>query len=74
MTEAMGLTIIASSPLEWNYLHTKFNKNLPSSSEVISGGWTDRQTGDFISLLQFLKSRLKKSILVHIITYMGVIL
>jgi hypothetical protein len=41
--------------------HTKFHENLPSGSEVISGGHTDRQTGDMINLLSFLESRLKMS-------------
>jgi hypothetical protein len=29
----------------------KFHENLPSGLEVISGGHTDRQTGDMISLI-----------------------
>jgi hypothetical protein len=33
--------------------------NLPSGSKVISGGQTDRETGDLKSLLSFLESRLK---------------
>jgi hypothetical protein len=37
---------------------TKFHENLPSGSKVISGGDTDRQTGDLISLLSLLESRL----------------
>jgi hypothetical protein len=32
---------------------------LPCGSEVISGGDTDRHSGDLISLLSFLESRLK---------------
>jgi hypothetical protein len=40
--EAMGLKIIASRSLECHCLHTKFHENLPSSSEVVSGGQTDR--------------------------------
>jgi hypothetical protein len=39
---------------------TKFHENLPSGSEVISVGHTDRQTGDLTSQLSFLGSRLKK--------------
>jgi hypothetical protein len=49
--KAIGLKIIASRSLEWHYLHTKFHEILPSSSKVINGGHTDRQTGDFIGLL-----------------------
>jgi hypothetical protein len=43
MFEAMELKIIGS--LEWHYFRTKFRKNLPCGSEVISGGHTDIQTG-----------------------------
>jgi hypothetical protein len=56
MIEAMGL--LHRGLLEWHYVHTKFHENLPSSSKVISGGHTDRQTGDLLSLLSFLRSRL----------------
>jgi hypothetical protein len=42
------------------YIHTKFYENLPSGSDVISGGHTDRQTAYLISLLSFLESRLKR--------------
>jgi hypothetical protein len=35
-------------PLEWNHLPTKYREDYHA---VISGGHTDRQTGDFISLL-----------------------
>jgi hypothetical protein len=38
---------------------TKYHEDLPSGSKVISGGYTDRQTGDLISLLSFLKSKAK---------------
>jgi hypothetical protein len=61
MIEGMGLKSIASRSLEWHYLGTKFDENLPSDSEVISGGnidrHTDRQTGDSISLLSVFKVR-----------------
>jgi hypothetical protein len=62
MIEAMGLKI------EWHYLPTKFNETLPSGSKVISRGHIDRQTqiGDTISLLSFLKSRLKSSPTTHL--------
>jgi hypothetical protein len=52
--------LLYQGPLEWHYLHTKFHENLPSSSNVFSGG-THRQTetGDLISLLSFLESKLK---------------
>jgi hypothetical protein len=48
-------------PLEYYYVLTKFNENLPSGSKVISGGPADthRQAGDLISPLSFLESRLK---------------
>jgi hypothetical protein len=51
----MGLKIIALGPLERHCLRTKFHENLPSDSKVIGRGHTDRQTGDLISLLYFLK-------------------
>jgi hypothetical protein len=48
MIEAMGLKITAlrSPPYQ-------FHENLPSCSKVITGGHTDRQTGNLISLLSF---------------------
>jgi hypothetical protein len=49
--EAIGLKLMHRCPLEWLYLRTKFNEILPSSSKIISGGYSDRQTGDLISLL-----------------------
>jgi hypothetical protein len=67
----MGLKILHRGPLEWHCHRTKFRVNVPSSSKVISGGHshTDGQTdaharththtGDLISLLSFLESRLK---------------
>jgi hypothetical protein len=61
----MGLKLLYRGRLECYYLPTKFHENLPSGSKVISGTHThthtqtDRQTGDFISLLSFLESRLK---------------
>jgi hypothetical protein len=45
-------------PLEWHYLRTKFHENLPRGPKVISGGHTDRQNGDLISL-SFFESRLQ---------------
>jgi hypothetical protein len=59
MIEAMGLKLFYRGPLEWHYLRTKFHETVPSGSEVISGGHKDRQTGDLISLLSFLESRLQ---------------
>jgi hypothetical protein len=59
-------------PLEWHYLCTKFHENLPSGSEVISGGHrqpdrqTERETAHLINLLSFLESRLKKRNYTHI--------
>jgi hypothetical protein len=32
---------------EWHYIRTKFNENIPSGSEVFSGGHTDRQIDRF---------------------------
>jgi hypothetical protein len=53
-------------PLEWHYFRTKFHENPPSCSKVISGGDTGkyRQTGDLISLLPFLESRIKCNFLI----------
>jgi hypothetical protein len=42
-------------PLEWHYLPTIFHENLPSGSKLLVGY---RQTGDLISLVSFLESRL----------------
>jgi hypothetical protein len=44
---------------------TKFHEHLLSGSEVTRGG-THRQTGDFISLLSFLESRLKMCVFVGV--------
>jgi hypothetical protein len=48
MVEAMGCKIMHQGPLP-----TKFHENLPVGSKVISGGQTDRQTGDLIRLITF---------------------
>jgi hypothetical protein len=56
----MGLKILHRGPLEWNHLPTKLHENLPLGSKVSSGVETHRQTGDLISLLSFLESRLEK--------------
>jgi hypothetical protein len=58
--EAIGLKLLLRGSLEWYYLRTKFYENLPSYSEVISWVHIERQTGDLISLLSFLESRLKR--------------
>jgi hypothetical protein len=64
MIEVMGLNILHQSPFEWHYFLITFHETLPSGSEVIRGGHTDkqthRQTGDLIILLSFLESRLKE--------------
>jgi hypothetical protein len=62
MTEAMRFKLLHRGPLEWHYHRTKFHENLQNGSKVISGGHTDthRHTGDLISLLPFLESRVKK--------------
>jgi hypothetical protein len=62
----MGLKLLHRGLLEWHYLRTKFHEILPSSSKVISGGQTGRQTGDVISLHSFLGSRLIKNYLFKI--------
>jgi hypothetical protein len=58
MAKDMELKLLHPGPLEWHYLSTKYNENLPCGSKVISGGQahTDRhrQTGDSTSLLSFL--------------------
>jgi hypothetical protein len=63
MVEDMGLKLLLRGPLEWHYLPTKYHENLPSGSKVISGRHTDRQIGDLISLLSFLESRQKMSLI-----------
>jgi hypothetical protein len=71
MVEDMGLKLLHRGPLEWQHLGTKFYETLPSGSKVITGGHIDRQTdthtythtGDLISLLSFLESRLKVGLL-----------
>jgi hypothetical protein len=65
----MGLKVAA---LRSHHLHTKFHPNLSTSSKVVGGGpqrhthihihtyiHTHTQTGDLISLLSILESRLK---------------
>jgi hypothetical protein len=42
MIEAMGLKLLLQGPLEWHYLLAIFHQNLPSGSNVINGGHTDR--------------------------------
>jgi hypothetical protein len=59
MAEATRLKMWHPGHLQWHHPSTKFHENPPIGSEVISGGHTDRQAGDFISLLPFLESRLK---------------
>jgi hypothetical protein len=49
----MGLKLLHRGPLECHCLRTKFHEIQPSGSKVITGGHTDRQTGDLISLLSF---------------------
>jgi hypothetical protein len=66
MVEATRLKKWYGGYLQWHHLPTKFHENQPIGSKVIRGGThrhtnkhTDRQAGDFISLLSFLESRLK---------------
>jgi hypothetical protein len=63
MIEALGLKIIATRSPEWHYLRIELHETLLSGSKVISGGHTERgrQTGDLISQLPILESRLKTS-------------
>jgi hypothetical protein len=42
MIEALGLKLLHRGPLGWDYLRTKSHENLPSGSDIISGGHTDR--------------------------------
>jgi hypothetical protein len=59
MIEAMGLKIIASRPHEWHYLRINFMKIYKVVQSYCWGTHrqthTQRQTGDLISLLSFLK-------------------
>jgi hypothetical protein len=66
MLEDMKLKIIASRSSSMASITCLpiFTKNLPFGSEIIRGGTqtdmhTDRETGDLISLLSFLKRKLK---------------
>jgi hypothetical protein len=54
-----GVTEKERDPLEWHYLPTKYHDNLPRGSKIISETRTHTHTGDLISLLSFLDSRLK---------------
>jgi hypothetical protein len=44
----MGLKLLHLGPLKCYYLRTKFHENVPSGSNVISAGHTDRQTGRLV--------------------------
>jgi hypothetical protein len=56
----MGLKISHRGPLEWHYLPTNFMKIYQAVQKLLMGdAQTERQTGDLISLLSFLGSRLK---------------
>jgi hypothetical protein len=59
MVEAVGLKLLHRGLLEWHYLPPKYHEDLTSGSKVISGGQTDRQTGDLIKMLSFLRNGLK---------------
>jgi hypothetical protein len=59
MAEATRLKIWRQGHLKWQHLPTKFHENPPIGSQVICGGHTNRQGGDFISWLLFFESRLK---------------
>jgi hypothetical protein len=48
--------------LEWQYLSTKFNENLPIGSKVISEGHAERQDSDLKRPLLFFESRLKPTV------------
>jgi hypothetical protein len=51
MIEDMGLKLLHRGPLKWHYRRKYFHENLPSGSEIISGGQTD--------YLHLFESRLK---------------
>jgi PIN domain nuclease of toxin-antitoxin system len=44
MIEAIGLKLLHRGPIERHYFRTKFHENLISGSEILTGGYTDRQT------------------------------
>jgi hypothetical protein len=60
----MGLKILHWGLLERHYLRTKVHEILPSGLKVIRGA--HRRTGDLISLLSFLESRLKSTVVAKI--------
>jgi hypothetical protein len=59
MIEAVVLKLLHRGPIDWHHFPTKHHENLQSCSKVVSGGQRDRQTGELISLLYFLESRLE---------------
>jgi hypothetical protein len=65
MVEGAGLKVWCRGHLQWHDLPTEFHKYLSIGSKVIRRDtqidrWTDRQTGDLISLtFLFKESRLK---------------
>jgi hypothetical protein len=63
MTEATRLKNVMLRFLEWQYLPTKFYENPLIGSKVISTGHTHTHTGDLISPLSFLESRLKMTLI-----------
>jgi hypothetical protein len=61
MVEDMGLQLLHRGPLEWHYLPIKYREIYQAVQKLLVGGTqTHTQTGDLISLLSFLESRLKK--------------
>jgi hypothetical protein len=53
MAEATRLKKWHRGQLQWHHMPTKFHENSPIGSKVISGGHTEGQADNLISLLSF---------------------
>jgi hypothetical protein len=60
IVDAVGLKLSHRGALQRHHLPTKFHENLQIGSRVIR--WTERQTGDLISLFSFLKNMFKNKL------------